>query len=126
MYIWGAKSTRGRRAFGGAEALDDPVELDTVAGGEEVLGQPPVFGCNGQAAAVAGAEVGSDIAEIGHGVDILPDVRDGDNDIGMTETEPRGNLHPLISAGQTFANQILTGDAEIHSASAEFARNLGG
>ena len=77
----------GGRAFGRAEAFDDAVELDAVLAGEELLGQPPVFGGDRQPAAVAGAEIGGDVAEIGHGVDIEPDFRHGDDDIGMAEAE---------------------------------------
>ena len=77
----------GGGAFGGAEAFDDAVELDAVLGGEELLGQAPVFGGDGEAAAVAGAEIGGDVAEIGHGIDIEPDIRHGDDDIGMAEAE---------------------------------------
>ena len=77
----------GRSAFGGAEAFDDAVELDAVLAGEELLGQPPVFGGDRQPPAMAGAEIGGDVAEVGHGIDIEPDFRNGNDDIGMAEAE---------------------------------------
>ena len=45
---------------------------------------------------MAGAEIGGDIAEIGHGVDIEPDIRHGDHDIGMTEAEVRATGRPAL------------------------------
>ena len=79
----------GRRALGGAEALDDAVDLDAVLLREELLGQPPVFGGDAQPPAMALAEIGGDVVEIGHGVDVEPDLGHGDHDIGMAEAEPR-------------------------------------
>ena len=78
---------RRRRAFGGAEAFDDAVDLDAVLLREELLGQPPVFGGDAQPAAMALAEIGGDVVEVGHGVDVEPDLGHGDHDIGMAEAE---------------------------------------
>ena len=93
---------RRRRALGGAEALDDAVDLDAVLLRKELLGQPPVFGRDAQPAAVALAEIGGDIVEIGHGVDVEPDIGNRDHDIGLAEAEPRGDLGLRAPSRQAF------------------------
>ena len=93
---------------------------------EELLGQPPVFGGDAQTPAVALAELGGDVVEVGHGVDVEPDFRHGDHHIGGAEAEPRPDRGLLLPVGDVLAQQILAGDAEIDAALADLACNLGG
>ena len=118
--------TRRRRALGGAQALDDAVNLDAVLLREELLGEPPVFGGDPQPPAMALAEIGGDVVEIGHGVDVEPDVGNGNHDIGAAEAEPCGDLGARLPVGQRLAQQILAGDAEVDAAGAKFAGDFGG
>ena len=111
----------GRRAFGGAEAFDDAVDLDAVLAREELLGQPPVFGGDAQTAAMALAELGGDVVEVGHGVDVEPGFRHGDHDIGRAEAEPRLDRGLALPVGDVLAQQILAGDAEVDAALADLA-----
>ncbi len=72
---------------------------------KKLLGQPPVFGRDAQPAAVALAEIGGDIVEIGHGLDVEPDIGNRDHDIGLAEAEARGDLGLLLPVGERFAQQ---------------------
>ena len=82
----------GRGAFGGAQAFDDAVDLDAVLLREELLRQPPVFGGDAQPPAVALAEIGGDVIEIGHRHDVEPAFRHGDHDVGPAEAQPGCDL----------------------------------
>ena len=108
-------------AFGGAQAFHDAVKLNAVAAGEELLRQTPVFGGNGQTATMAGAKFRRHIAEVGHGFHIEPDIRHGDDDIGMAKAQTGAEFDAGIGIGQPLAHQILTRDAEIDAARAQFA-----
>ena len=89
--------------FGGTEAFDDPVDLDTVLGGKELLGQPPVFGRDPEPPAVTLAEIGGDVVEIGHRGDIEPDIGNSDDDIGAAEIQARRRSSTLcIGIGDRF------------------------
>jgi hypothetical protein len=88
---------------------------------EELLRQPPVFGGDRQPAAVALAEIGGDVVEIGHGVDVEPDVGHGYDDIGMAEAETGAISRACLPVGEVFTDQVLAGDAEIDGALADLA-----
>ena len=45
---------------------------------------------------MAGAEFGGNIAEIGHGVDVVPDLGNRHDDIGMAEAEASGDLDARV------------------------------
>ena len=72
------------------------------------------------------AEIGGDVVEIGHGLDVEPDVGNGHHHVGMAEAEPRHDLGAAFPVRQRLAHQVLAGDAEVHRAGADLARDLRG
>ena len=42
------------------------------------------------------AEIGGNVVEVGHGVDVQPDIGNRDDDIGAAETEPHRDLGGFI------------------------------
>ena len=70
-----------------------------------------------------GAKLGGDIVEIGHGAHVDPGLRHGDRDIGKTEAE-RFEQHDLVVRTLDIADQVLSGDAEMHRATHELRCDL--
>ena len=118
--------TGGGRALRRPEAFDDAVNLDAVHLGEELLGEPPVFGGDPEPATVTLAEVGGDIVQIGHRIDIQPDFRHRHHHVGAAEAETRHDLGARLPVGPALAQKILAGNAEVDIALAEFAGDFGG
>ena len=100
------------RAFGGAEALDDPVIGDALLG-KEAAGEVHVFGRNPHLAAAAGAKIGRDLVEIGHGAHVDPGLRHRHDDVGVAEAKRRQHLDRLVRIRDLLADQVLAGDAEM-------------
>ena len=94
--------------------------------GEEAPGQVHIFGGDAQLAAVTGAHGRGDVVEIGHGADVDPGLRHGDDDVGLAEAERCQQHHAGIGVGDLLAHQILTGDAEMGGAGRELRDDLRG
>ena len=80
------RAARRRRALGRAEAFDDAIVADAVAG-EKAARQIDVFGGDAHALAAARMKGRRDIFEVGHVAHVDPGLRRGDDDIGAAEAE---------------------------------------
>ena len=71
-------------------------------------------------------EFGGDVVEVGHGVDIEPAVRDGDDNVSLAEAETGLDRDLRFPVGDVLAQKVLAGDAEVDAALADLARDLRG
>ena len=106
-----------------------PVDLDDAVAGDAAVGevlarQVDVLGRDAQPAAVAVAEVGGDVGEVGHLGDVDPGVGHGDDDFGLAEAE-RLCEDDLVGAVLGFlVDEVGAGDAEIDRAADQLAGDL--
>jgi len=70
-------------------------------------------------------ERGRYVVEIGHATDIDPGLRHGNDNIGVAEAEALDHHHALFEIVDHFAQQILAGDTEVHSALRQLPGDLG-
>jgi len=90
-----------RRAFGGAGAFDDPV-IDDAVRRKERPRQVDILGRDPHPPIVLGAESGGDVVEIGHGADVDPGLRHGDDHIGAAKTERLDHQHATAGIRNAF------------------------
>ena len=115
----------GRRALGGAEALDDAVAGDALLG-EEAARQARVLGGDAHAAAVQAAEGERHLLQVRHAAHVEPAGGHGDDDVGAAEAQRLQEAHALAGVLHGLADQVLAGDAEVRRAALQELRDLGG
>ncbi len=69
---------------------------------------------------------GGDIIDVSHGAHVDPRLRHRHDDIRKAKTEAFDQHDALVGVDDHFANQIFTGDAEVHGAGCELAGDFGG
>ena len=116
---------RSRRAFGRAQAFDDAVVGEAMAG-EEAAGQVDVFGGDAELAALPYPHGRGDVVEIGHGPHVDPGLRHGHHDIGVAEAQRRQHLHGRVGIRDLLAHEVLAGDAEMGGTGGQLRNDLGG
>ena len=87
--------------------------------------QVHVFGREAHLAVVLEAESTGYIIEIGHVLHIDPCLRNGDDDIGVTEIQLVEEDHLPVRIGQVLADEVFAGHREVNCALAEELHNLG-
>ena len=115
---------RGGGALGRAEAFDDAVVGDAVAG-EEAPRQVDIFGRDGQPAAVPRPEVGGDVVEVLHVGDVDPRLGHRDHDVASAEAERQDEIDLRLPVADRLLDLVAPGDAEMDGAGADLAGDLG-
>src|SRR5262249_48200586 len=64
------------------------------------------------------------VVKVGHGAHVDPGLRHGDNNIGKAKSKPGDQDDAVLGLRDHLADQILAGNAEMHGALAELARDL--
>ena len=121
--------TKPRRAgsgcpLGRAKALDDAVIGDAVRS-KMPARQVDVFGSDTHAPVMARMEGCGHILDVGHGPDIDPGLGHGHDDIGVAKPQRGEHDDLLVTVGHRFGNQVLARHAQMHTATRQFARDLG-
>ena len=73
-----------------------------------------------------GAESGGDVVKVGHGADVDPGLRHGDDHIGAAKTERLDQQHAPVGIRNAFAHQVFAGDAEMHRAARQLRGDFAG
>ena len=84
--------------------------------GEERAREIDVFGGNAKTAAMAIAEIGSDIGKIRHRFNVDPGFRHGNHHIRRTKAKRRDDVNGAFRVGDVFMHQIQTRDPEMDRA----------
>ena len=85
-----------------------------------------IFGGDAQALSVAGAEGGGGGVEIVQRIDIGPEFRHGDDQVGMTEPHRRQLPQLVVPIGDFLAHQIRAGHPQMNAPGGQFARDFTG
>src|SRR5690606_23418766 len=93
---------------------------------EEAPRQVEIFRRNTKPPPALGVEGERHIIEIGHGGNIDPALRYGNDHIRMTEAERQQQINIPLRRGKLFANEILARHAEMDLALLELTGDFGG